>query len=187
MPKNRKLRVELRAEEQQQLEELLRGGSEAVRVVKRAQALRLLNAGQTPTQVGRNVGLNAETVRAIGWRYRQGRLRRALYDQPRPGAKPKVPAAGKQRVVAMVCGPPPEGRARWTVVLVREEAVKRKLIPAVGRETIRLLLKGHGLKPWREKNVVRAGDRLGVSAADGRRAGPLRAAVEREGAGGLFG
>ena len=36
-----------------------------------------------------------------------------------------------------------------------EEAVKRRLVPRVGRETIRVLLLSHDLKPWREKNVVR--------------------------------
>jgi putative transposase len=61
----------------------------------------------------------------------------------------------KQRLIAMVCSNPPEGRARWTVRLVAEEAVKRKLVPRVGRETIRILLLSHDLKPWREKNVVR--------------------------------
>ena len=35
-----------------------------------------------------------------------------------------------------------------------EEAVKRRLVPKVGRETIRILLLHHDLKPWREKNVV---------------------------------
>ena len=57
-------------------------------------------------------------------------------------------------LIAMVCSNPPEGRARWTVRLVAEEAVKRKLVPRVGRETIRILLLSHDLKPWREKNVV---------------------------------
>jgi hypothetical protein len=41
------------------------------------------------------------------------------------------------------------------VRLVAEEAVKRKLVPRVGRETIRILLLSHDLKPWREKNVGR--------------------------------
>jgi hypothetical protein len=41
------------------------------------------------------------------------------------------------------------------VCLVAEEAVKRRLIPHVGRETVRILLLDHDLKPWREKNVVR--------------------------------
>jgi hypothetical protein len=53
----------------------------------------------------------------------------------------------------MVCGKPPEGRARWTVRLVAEEAVKRRLDPRAGRETIRVLLESHELKPWREKSV----------------------------------
>jgi hypothetical protein len=38
---------------------------------------------------------------------------------------------------------------------VAQEAVKRRLVPQVGRETIRILLQSHDLKPWREKNVVR--------------------------------
>jgi hypothetical protein len=59
----------------------------------------------------------------------------------------------KQRLIAMVCSNPPQGRARWTVRLVAEEAVKRKLVPRVGREIIRILLLNHDLKPWREKNV----------------------------------
>jgi hypothetical protein len=55
----------------------------------------------------------------------------------------------------MACSEAPDGRARWTVRLIAEQAIKRKLVPKVGRETIRILLESHDLKPWREKNVVR--------------------------------
>jgi len=47
----------------------------------------------------------------------------------------------------------PRGRARWTVRLIAEQAIKRKLVPKVGRETIRILLESHDLKPWREKKM----------------------------------
>lgn len=57
----------------------------------------------------------------------------------------------KQRIIAMVCADPPAGAARWTVRLITEQAVKRKLVAQVGRETIRVLLQSHDLKPWREK------------------------------------
>jgi hypothetical protein len=40
------------------------------------------------------------------------------------------------------------------VRLLTEEAIKRKLVPRVGRETIRVLLESHDLKPWREKKLV---------------------------------
>ena len=47
------------------------------------------------------------------------------------------------------------GRARWTVRLLAEEAVKRKLVPRVGRETVQIFLESHDLKPWRGENAVR--------------------------------
>ena len=49
-----------------------------------------------------------------------------------PAPKPLLDDSQKQRIVAMVCGKPPEGRARWTVRLVAQEAVKRKLVPQRG-------------------------------------------------------
>ncbi len=61
-------------------------------------------------------------------------------------------------IVAMVCGPPPEGRARWTTLLIAQEAVRRGIAERLGREKARLVLKHHDLKPWREKNVVRSKD-----------------------------
>jgi transposase len=99
--------------------------------------------------------LTAKAVRAIGWRYEREGLERALYEKPRPGAAPLLEPAQRQRIVALVCSDPPEGRARWTVRLIVQEAVKRKLVPKVGRETIRVLLESHDLKPWRGKNVMR--------------------------------
>jgi hypothetical protein len=71
----------------------------------------------------------------------------------------------------MVCSAPPEGQARWTVRLIAEEAVKRKLVPRVGRETIRVLLSSHEFKPWREKNVVHRRSRRRIRPQDGRRTG----------------
>ena len=58
--------------------------------------------------------------------------------------------------------------------LLTEEVIKRKLVPRVGRETIRVLLESHDLKPWREKNVVRGEVGPGVHRLHGGRAQDLR-------------
>ena len=97
--------------------------------------------------------LTPQAIRKVGHRYQLGGLERALYEKQRPGAAEVLDESQKQRLIAMVCSSPPEGRARWTVRLVAEEAVKRRLVPRVGRETIRILLLSHDRKPWREKNV----------------------------------
>jgi putative transposase len=150
-----KVQVRLSKLEQEQLDKLLRGGLQPVRTVLRALVLRQLADGQTIRKVARNVGLTPKTVWLTSQRYQQGGLDRALYERARPGKEARLDAQQRQRIVALVCSPPPEGRARWTVRLLAEEAVKRKLVPGVGRETVRILLESHDLKPWREKNVVR--------------------------------
>jgi putative transposase len=149
--------VRLSKQERQQLRGLLHSGLQPVRTVLRALALRQLADGQPIRQVAKNVALTPKTVWLTSQRYRQGGLERALYERPRPGKAALLDAQHRQRIVALACGPPPEGRARWTVRLLTEEVVKRKLVPRVGRETIRVLLENHDLKPWREKNVVRGG------------------------------
>jgi transposase len=150
-----KVQVRLSKPDQGHLDELLRGGLQPVRTVLRALVLRQLADGQTIRKVARNVGLTPKTVWLTSQRYQQGGLDRALYEGARPGKEALLDAQQRQRIVALVCSPPPEGRARWTVRLLAEEAVKRKLVPRVGRETVRILLESHDLKPWREKNVVR--------------------------------
>ena len=121
--------------------------------------------------------LTAKAIRQIAHRYISDGLGAAVYAKQRPGAQEILDGPQKQRIVAMVCSKPPEGRARWTVRLIAEEAVKRKLAAEVGRETIRVLPQSHELKPWREKNVVHSRVGPGVHPEDGRRAGDLREAL----------
>jgi transposase len=166
-----RVHVQLGKWDRKQVAEMLNKGRESARVLRRALILRQLDQGQRAAQVARNVGVAAKTVRAIARRYEEEGLEAALYEKPRPGQPRLLDAGRSQRIIAMVCGPPPEGRARWSVRLIAQEAVKRKFALRVGRETIRILLTHHDLKPWREKNVVRGGVGRRVHRAHGRRAG----------------
>lgn len=149
------LDIDVTKKDQQELRRLLKGGVQQVRVVLRALALLQLADDASAPQVAKTIPLTPQAIRRLGHRYQKAGLDGALYEKQRPGAAEVLDNNQKQRIIAMVCADPPEGRARWTVRLVAEEAVKRKLIPEVGRETIRILLLHHDLKPWREKNVVR--------------------------------
>jgi transposase len=148
----KKLSITLKKGDRGRIRVLLSAGVQPVRVVKRAQALRLLAEGQRSPEVGSSVGLTPKTVRNIGWRYTHAGLQRALYDRPRPGASPLLTDRQKQQIIAMVCSDPPEGRARWTIRLIVEQSIQRKLVPTVGRETVRILLQSHASKPWRIKS-----------------------------------
>jgi putative transposase len=151
------LQIRLSSKDRQQLQDHLSGGVQPVRSVLRALALFQMADGVSASQIARFVPLTAQAIRKVAHRFEQGGLDRALFDKSRPGAAALLDAAQQQRIIAMVCSEPPTGRSRWTVRLVAEEAVKRRLVPRVGREAIRVMLLSHDLKPWREKNVVRSG------------------------------
>jgi len=149
------LKIVVAKKDQRELRKLLKGGVQQVRVVLRALTLLQLAEIASAPQIAKVIPLTPQAIRRLGHRYQRAGLDGALYEKQRPGAAEVLDTNQKQRIIAMVCSDPPEGRARWTVRLVAEEAVKRKLVPRIGRETIRILLLHHDLKPWREKNVVR--------------------------------
>lgn len=150
-----RLEVQLSKSDERSLKRLLRSGVQQVRVVLRSLVLLQLAHGDTAPGIARRLLLTPKTVRDIGKRYLEGGMDRALYERPRQGAKPILSVTEQQRIIAMACSDAPDGRSRWTVRLIAQQAIKRKLVPKVGRETIRILLESHDLKPWREKNVVR--------------------------------
>ena len=111
------LRIEVSGKEQKQLQHLLSGGVQQVRVVLRALALLQLARGVSAPRIAATIPLTPQAIRKVGHRYREGGLERALYERPRPGAAEVLDDNQKQRLIAMVCSNPPEGRARWTVRL----------------------------------------------------------------------
>jgi hypothetical protein len=152
-----------------------RKGKLSVRTWRRVRILELLDDGLSVRASAKAVGTFPREASRVGKRYVAKGLHAALTDEPRGKPEPRLDSVQQAAVVAMVCGPAPEGRARWTVRLVAEHAVRSGITPKVGRETIRVILATHDLKPWREKNVVRAESRSRVHRANGGRAAPLRA------------
>ena len=149
--------LQLTVGERKDLQELLKSGLMPARTVVRTLALLRLADGMSPARVAAMLELTREGVRRIALRYRSGGLEAAVYEGARPGKKAALDSAQKQKVIALACSPAPAGHARWTIRLLAAEVNKRKILPGVGREVIRIALHDHDLKPWREKNVVRAG------------------------------
>jgi putative transposase len=156
--RNVKISFKLKDQERQTIKKLLSKGTESVRVIKRAQVLNLFDQGYTSPQISKAVSMDAVTVRTIGWRYIKSGLDLALYELPRPGNPRLLSEKQANQIIALVCSNAPEGYDRWTLELLVKKAIEKNIVSTVGRETIRILLKTHDLKPWREKNVVHSGD-----------------------------
>ena len=146
----------LKRSERAELKEILkRNRTEQIVVVQRAQSLLALDVGRTPREASKLYGLHRRTVERIRTRYASEGLG-CLYEKKAPGKPKEFGAREEALIVSLACGPPPEGRARWSMVVLAAEAKKRKIVDDISRETVRLILSRHELKPWREKNVVRS-------------------------------
>ena len=126
-------------------------------------------------EVATALGTYPRTIRRVAWGYIDDGVDAALFDKPRRSVPKSLSVREKQAIVALCCTPAPEGRARWTVRLLTQEVASRGLVPKAGRETIRLVLAEHDLKPWREKNVARSKARRNVHRTHGELARPLPA------------
>ena len=141
---------------------------------RRARILELLQAGERQCDVSEKTGAGIATVGRVRRRCLQEGAEAAVFGYRPGGGKRLLSTAEEAHVVALACSDPPDGASRWTVRLLASEVVQRGYVSRVSRETIRLTLKSHGLKPWREKNVVRTKARPRVSGTNGRRSGVVR-------------
>jgi hypothetical protein len=136
-------------------DQMREGRAVSARTWKRIRILELLHEHWTLADVADAVGTYPREVRRVGWRYLERGVQDALTDDPRPKPAKRLDARQQAAIVAMVCGPPPPGYARWTIRVTTAETQRRGIVADVGRETVRRVLAHHELKPWRKKNVVR--------------------------------
>ena len=54
---------------------------------------------------------------------------------------------GEARLIAMACGEPPAGRARWTLKLLADQLVECEIVEAISTETVRRVLKKTNSSP----------------------------------------
>jgi hypothetical protein len=148
--------LRLKPSDRKKLEDIKRLGALRERDWRRIRILELLDAGWNLAQTGSAVGTYPREVRRVGWRFLERGLEAALSDDPRPRPSRLLDHTEESAIIALVCSAPPAGHARWSVRLIAEHARKRGIVKKLERESVRRLLERHELKPWREKNVVRA-------------------------------
>jgi len=137
--------IYLKGDEQTELEQLIKSGSNSARVIARARTLLLLDRSQgkqrTMREVADAVMVSRGTVANVKRRYFAGGIERALYDLPRPGAKPKVDGEVEAQLIALVCSDPPEGRTRWTLRLLADQLVALEVVEYISHVTVGEVLK----------------------------------------------
>ena len=145
---SRKYAVILTAETRRRLESITRNGRAPAKKILHARVL-LMSDARHPAgryhdkQIGTLLGLHVNTVARIRTRFVHQGEGPALERKVRttPPVAPKLDGRAEAILVAICCSPAPEGQRRWTLRLLQEEMVRRRVVTSLCCETIRKRLK----------------------------------------------
>lgn len=137
--------VYLSAEQRSRLENMIGSGHESARVLARARILlqsdRSLGNKREDAQVAEAVMVSKGTVWRVRKEFAIYGLESAIYDNPRPGAIPKITGDIEARITMLACSDPPEGHARWTLRLLADKSVELGYIDSISHVAVHERLK----------------------------------------------
>jgi len=148
--------IELSTNELAQVQAIIRKGKHNSRVVNRARILLSAHRAVSKNSTGKALGISRSTVQLTRDHYHEGGLARALYDAPRSGQPRKLDEKAEAHLVAIACSDPPIGYDHWTLELLKMKMIDDKKVTSISDVCILSYLDKRDIKPWREKNVVRA-------------------------------
>ena len=143
----KKYNVSLSNEEKTYAHDILNSKETATGFRKRASVLIMLDESvgkpETHEQVAARCNVTTVTVWQTAKDYCERGIEYALnYQGPENLPRPAIVTGEREaRIIALACGEPPKGYARWTVRLLTEKVIELSILPAVSRETVRRTLK----------------------------------------------
>lgn len=151
--------VSLKKEDLNFLKAFVSKGNHKAREIIRANILILAHKQKGNEAIADALSTNRHTVWEIKRKYADKGLDAALYDAPRSGQPPKYTVKHETEIAALACTNPPNGRKRWTLILLEQELRKRGGdYKTMNHESIRIILKKQG-KAMDKKDVVHCQNR----------------------------
>jgi transposase len=140
--------VNLTEQERQELQHLIAAGKASARKLMHARIL--LKADEStegpawPDQrISEALEVGLSTIARVRQQFVEQGLEEALNRRPQPERpqKRKLDGELEAHLVALTCGPKPEGEGRWTLRLLAEKLVALGYVEQVSYETVRQVLK----------------------------------------------
>ena len=155
MGRKKTYEVNLTQKERDHLENIISTCEEKARKLTRARILLKADEGWTDKQIQVALDVSLPTIARIRKRYDKEGLSNALNRKPSSHQfERKIDGKTEAHLVAMVCGSPPEGYARWSLRLASERLVllEQVTLASVSHETVRQVLKKTTLNPGRQNS-----------------------------------
>jgi hypothetical protein len=143
----KRYRVTLTEDERQELQGMVSAGRAAARKIVRARILLLADQAdggpaKADPEVADALGCGRATIDRVRKQFVEEGMEATL--NPRPTTRiyeRRLDGKAEARLVAMACGAPPKGRARWTLRLLADQMVALGYVESVCHEAVRQTLK----------------------------------------------
>ncbi len=126
--------------DQKHLAAIMRRGHAKARTFQRASALLQLQAGHTLLSIAALLQVSRQSVARWRDHYLQVGLQ-ALDEKPRSGRPIRLDGKQRAQITALACRQPPQGRARWTLRLLADQAVELRYCTGLSYTQARQILK----------------------------------------------
>jgi len=140
--------VELTSEERKELNQIVSKGKTAAQKITHARVLLQADESKggpawTDKQISKAFGIHINTIHGIRQRFVEEGLKTALErkKQDRPSHRRIVDGKVEAHLIALRCGPPPEGTKQWNLRLLADKLVELEIVPSISHETVRQALK----------------------------------------------
>lgn len=134
-------KIHLKKKERDYLKSFKKSGELSLREFNRVTVLLLLDKGVPISEIENLLDVDRTTIWRIKKRYFEYGLEIALMEDARSGQPLKYSVAHEAELTALVCGPIPKQRRRWTIRLLVEELKKQKGFETITYGSVRNLLK----------------------------------------------
>lgn len=143
-----KYKVTLTTEEREELMSIIHKGSHTSQKYRNSYVLLNCDEGgdnlkrASNEQIRNVLKIGMRTIDRIKKRFVEEGLERAL-ERKSPDREYEIKADGdfEARLIAISCGKPPKGYARWSLRLLAEKMVELKYVDSISYETVRTVLK----------------------------------------------
>ena len=143
----KRYQVTLTLEEREDLQSMVSSGTAAARKLMRSRILLLADQAEggpskADAEITDALGCGRATVERVRKQFVEEGLAATLIRKPTIRTyQNRVDGQAEAHLVAIACGTPPEGRARWTLRLLADRMVGLGYIESVSHETVRQTLK----------------------------------------------
>jgi hypothetical protein len=147
MPK-RKNHVYLSADEKNTLRSIVSKGAAPARSIMRANVLLTADENnelgrKSDSDIAKLFHVSRQTVHIIRQQYTKEGLEATIFRKKRttPPVEPKITGDVEAKIIALSCGAPPPGKAKWSLRLLADKAVELQYIDSISHEAVSRLLK----------------------------------------------